>query len=220
MKNEITTISLKNGIAAVNCYLIRCATGYFLIDTGFAGRRKILEEKIRNAGCIPGTLKLILVTHGDSDHVGNCRYLRDAFTAGIAMHKDDVGMAETGNMFWNRDKVNPLLGWFVNSLLKLHPSDRFTPDILLKDGDNLAEYGLDAEVIAIAGHSKGSIGILTSEGELFCGDFFENIKKPKLNMLMPDKDSALASRKKLDDFSINTIYPGHGKLFHLSDLDN
>jgi len=72
MPQEIRTIYF----GWVNCYLIKSDTGYILIDTGFSTKRTDLEKKLESAGCQPGNLKLIVITHGDFDHIGNCTYLR------------------------------------------------------------------------------------------------------------------------------------------------
>jgi glyoxylase-like metal-dependent hydrolase (beta-lactamase superfamily II) len=61
----------------------------------------------------------------------------------------------------------------------------------------------------------GSIGILTASGDLFCGDLFENQDRPSFNSIMDDLDAAHASVEKLKTFKINTVYPGHGKPFHM-----
>ena len=92
-------------------------------------------------------------------------------------------------------------------------SERFKPDLYIEDGDDLSEYGFDAKVLHIPGHSKGSIGILTSGSDLFCGDLLENTDKPALNSIIDDMTAANASVEKLKKLRINTVYPGHGKPF-------
>jgi glyoxylase-like metal-dependent hydrolase (beta-lactamase superfamily II) len=42
------------------------------------------------------------------------------------------------------------------------------------DGTNLSEYGLDAKVLSIPGHSRDSIGFLATGGDLFYGDLLDN----------------------------------------------
>lgn len=37
---------------------------------------------------MPGTLKLVLLTHGDFDHIGNAAYFRFAFGARIAIRRE------------------------------------------------------------------------------------------------------------------------------------
>ena len=112
MPQEIKTISLllPYRLGSVNCYLIQTATGYILIDTGCSNKRADLEKEIESVGCKPGNLKLIVLTHGDFDHAGNAACLRKKFGTKIAMHYDDSGMVEHGDMFWNRKKGNILLG--------------------------------------------------------------------------------------------------------------
>jgi hydroxyacylglutathione hydrolase len=216
MHLEIQTINL----AGVNCYLVKTGADYMLIDTGFKNKRADLDKELERAGCQPGNLKLIVITHGDFDHTGNGAYLREKYSTKIAMHQDDAGMVEHGDMLWNR-KSN-LLTKILFSLpfFKLSVSDRFTPDILVEDGDDLSGYGYDAQVLHIPGHSKGSIGILSADGDLFCGDLFMNSDKPGFSNIYIESPVANASLEKLKSFAIKTVYPGHGKPFSLDSLTN
>ncbi len=94
---EIKTISY----GGVNCYLLTTDKGFVLIDTGFSKNRVDVERELENAGCTPEKLKLILLTHGDFDHSGNAVYLRKKYSVEIAMHIDDEGMVEKGDLFYN-----------------------------------------------------------------------------------------------------------------------
>ena len=129
------------------------------------------------------------------------------------MRLDDSGMVERGNMFSNRKKSNILIRMIAPILFGFGKSERFKPDLYIEDGDDLSEYGLDAKVLHIPGHSKGSIGILTADGDLLCGDLLENTDKLGLNSIMDDLTAANASVEKLNKLSIKTVYPGHGKSF-------
>jgi len=91
--------------------------------------------------------------------------------------------------------------------------ERFKPDLYVEDGYDFSGSGFDAKVLHLPGHSKGSIGILTAGGDLFCGDLLENKDKPVLNSIMDDLATANASVEKLKSLKINTVYPGHGKPF-------
>jgi hydroxyacylglutathione hydrolase len=222
MPQEIKTISLllPYRFGVVNCYLIKINAGYILIDTGCSNKRTNLEKELEIAGCRPGNLKLIILTHGDFDHTSNAAYLRKIFDTKTAMHNIDSGMVERGNMFWNRKKSNVLIRKITPVLFGFGKSERFKPDFYLDDGDDLSEHGFDAKVIHIPGHSKGSIGILTGCGNLFCGDLLENTDKPNLNSIIDDLPAANASVEKLKSQKINTIYPGHGKPFPMHLLIN
>jgi glyoxylase-like metal-dependent hydrolase (beta-lactamase superfamily II) len=202
----------------VNCYLIRGSGGHVLIDTGGSTARKELLRQLKTAGCMPGTLRLVLLTHGDFDHIGNAAHLRSAFGARIAMHPDDSGMAERGDMFVNRKRPNLLIRTLLPLFTGFGKSERFIPDVLLEEGDDLSQHGLEAQVVSLPGHSRGSIGILTVSGELFCGDLFENSKGPAFNSLMDDPAAAHASLSKLEALEIKTVYPGHGRSFAMEML--
>jgi glyoxylase-like metal-dependent hydrolase (beta-lactamase superfamily II) len=200
-------------LGSVNCYLIKNDSNYILIDTGSSNQRIALEKELESAGCEPGKLALIILTHGDFDHTGNAVYLREKYKAQIVMHVDDLGMVENGDMFFNRQQPNILIRKIIPVFLGFGKSKRFTPDYFVGEGDDFSAHKFNAKVISLPGHSKGSIGILLSGGELFCGDLFENLKGPSLNSIMDDVDTANSSVEKLKNHKIGTVYPGHGKPF-------
>lgn len=209
----IISLSLPYILGSVNCYLIKTEPGYVLIDTGCSNKRAELEKELENAGCRHGLLKLIILTHGDFDHTGNAACLREKYGTKIALHRDDSGMVEHRDIFWNRKKGNFLFRSIASILFRFGKSHQFKPDVYLDDGHDLSAYGLGARVVHIPGHSKGSIGVLTAGGELFCGDLIENGRKPKLNSIMDDLAAAKSSVEKLRCLGTNTVYPGHGKPF-------
>ena len=212
MPHEIKPINL----GGVNCYLVKTDDGgHVLIDTGYSTQRADLERELEKAGCRPGNLKLILLTHGDADHAGNGAYLREKYGAKIAMHQRDSGMVEREDTSQSRkakpDKLSLIFRIMV-LFIKPVKLDLFKPDLTVDEGFDLSEYGFDAKVLHIPGHSKGSIGILTTGGDLFCGDLLYNI--PGF-FFVDDLADYTASLKKLRSLTINTVYPGHGKPFSL-----
>lgn len=221
MQNAIKTIPLPMPlrIGSVNCYLVNSEASFSLIDTGVSYNRKQLVKVLESGGCKPGNLQLIILTHGDFDHAGNAAYLRSVFGGKIAMHADDVGMAEQADMFVNRHQPNKLIRKLMPLISGFGKSNRFTPDILVKDGDDLSQYGLEAKVISIPGHSKGSIGVLTADAALFCGDLLVNTDKPALGSIIDDPAAAQESLQKLVSMDIGTVYPGHGKPFIMKELN-
>jgi glyoxylase-like metal-dependent hydrolase (beta-lactamase superfamily II) len=132
------------------------------------------------------------------------------------MHAEDSPMVERGDMFLTRNKGHFIQSWIVKTIFGFGKSQRFTPDLDIPEGFDLAEYGFDAKIIHIPGHSKGSIGILTADGTFICGDLLigagEN-KNPKLNSLMDDLDSAKRGIEKLKNLKVEVVYPGHGQPF-------
>ena len=219
MPEEIITINL----TGVNCYLLKTDSGYILIDTGFSFRRKAIERELEKAGCRTGNLGLIIITHGDSDHAGNAVYLRNKYGCKIAMHRAEVGATEKGNMRLNRKKLSNITGILAGLVFnlpfaRLSKSGRFTPDIYIEDGQDFSEYGFNARALHLPGHSSGSVGILTADGDLFCGDLFRNNGKPSKNSLIDDIADMNNSVEKLKRLDIKTVYPGHGKPFTMAEF--
>ena len=200
-------------ITDTNSYLVKTNKGYILIDTGYSINRKDLEKQLKDAGCTPRNLKLILITHGHFDHTGNCAFLRKKYGAKIAMHKGDLKMVETGDMFYNKNIITRTLRKIMLFFLMRGTFEKFTPDILIEVEQDLTPYGLEAKIIHIPGHSKGSIGILTTNNDLICGDLLTNIKKPQKNTLIENQEELDASVEQITSLEIDMFYPGHGKPF-------
>jgi hydroxyacylglutathione hydrolase len=221
MTQEVIPFELKLPLRAgsVNCYLLKTDTGFILVDTGSPKNCMELESRLDDYECNLRNLHLILLTHGDFDHSGNAAHLRRKFNTKIAMHAEDSLIVEKGDMFLNREKGNFIQSGIVKIMFGFGKSRRFTPDLEIVEGFNLAEYGLNAEVIHIPGHSKGSIGVFTADGKLICGDLFESTggsDNPKLNSLMDDQEAANASIGKLKTLEVDTVYPGHGQTFKMN----
>jgi glyoxylase-like metal-dependent hydrolase (beta-lactamase superfamily II) len=225
MQQEIRTIEL----GGVSCYLVAGRDGFVLVDTGIFAKRSAVEKALAGAGCEPGSLRLIILTHGHVDHTDNCAYLRDRLGAPVAMHRGDAAMVARDDAPWDRtarpEKV-PISGriiTLVGGLVLLFSGrrgkfDGFMPDICLEDGQDLSAYGLDAKVLHLPGHSQGSIGILTAGGDLFCGDLLMNMFKPARHFLILDRASFEASLARVLAMDVHTVYPGHGKPFPMARL--
>lgn len=221
MDLHITPIQLPLplNISQVNCYLVRNENSAFLVDTGMTNARHRLEIALDHLCSHPGDLKLILLTHGDFDHIGNAAYLRHKFNAPLAMHKGDAGMLENGDMFWNRKVKSAILKKVFPLIIRMDKCEQCAPDILLEDGDSLIQYGLDATVLNTPGHSTGSICILTGSGDLFCGDLLTSSSgSPKLNSMLYDVEAGHASLARLKALPIKMVYPGHGHPFAWKEL--
>ncbi len=210
-----TVITFKLGVISGNVYLAGGGDSFVLIDTGLRSKRFILEKKLEEHKCESGKLKCILLTHGDFDHCGNALYLSRKFKIPIGVNKNDAAILENGDMFINRKKKNKIISVITKKLMGM---EKFTPDFYLENMNDLTQFGIDAKVIHTPGHSPGSVCIITSDGECFCGDLFENIKKPQINKIVDDYKEMNNSFKKIIKYDIETIYPGHGAPFLKKDL--
>lgn len=217
-------------LGGVNCYLGCQAGKYVLFDTGgymildksFNNRRDLLLKALKNNNCTKENLKLLILTHGDVDHVANAAYLKKQFGLKIAMHKGDLNLVQNPKledmmasfnyrsallkfvMKCMKKKVNLVMEKTANSF------ESFIPDIYLEEGDSLETFGFDAKILALPGHTPGSIGVLTGKNELIAGDLFQNNKKlgPAINAI--DFEALDKSIKRIENMKVNRIYVGHG----------
>ncbi|HEU5205403.1 MAG TPA: MBL fold metallo-hydrolase [Candidatus Limnocylindrales bacterium] len=214
----ITSISFD----MANCYLLRSRDGFVLVDTGLPRNRTRIDHAIEAAGCRPGDLRLIVLTHGDYDHAGNATYLREAFGGVIGIHADDAERVRRGDWQWGfKSKPDRFLPLFriVGQVVRPGAFRTFEPNVLLEDGQDLASYGYDGRILALPGHTRGSIGVVSADGDVFCGDLLGNFfGGPDLEFFIDDLPAAHASVERLRSMGIRMIYPGHGKPFPLSAL--
>lgn len=206
----------------VNAYLIPAADGYILIDTGMPQQWGRLEAELVQMGCLPDNLRLVIITHGDFDHTGNCARLQRKYQARVAMHSGDLAMVTTGAPV---DRTaRGVMGKLFLSLGKLAGGrtgfDTFQPDLLLEDGQDLSEYGLAARVIHTPGHTKGSVAILTENRLLFVGDSLSNRTRPDSAPFIQDFRELRDSIARLKGLDARMIYPGHGKPFPFEDMQS
>jgi glyoxylase-like metal-dependent hydrolase (beta-lactamase superfamily II) len=81
----------------------------------------------------------------------------------------------------------------------------------LHDGDVL-DFGAGAEVLAIPGHTEGSIAIhLPQHGVLFTGDSIANVGTVMLGTFNQDRARAVASFQRLAALDVETACFGHGE---------
>lgn len=191
----------------VNCYIVADNDKAILIDTG----RKKYREKILKK-CKEFHVGLIVLTHGHMDHCQNAAYLANALHIPIAMNKKDMNLIPD-----NRKQVllaKTFLGKIVLSVslrsFEKDSLDVFQPTIYLKNGDDLSDYGVDAKVVELSGHTKGSIGIEV-EDNLIVGDALMNMFYSTVSMLYVDEQEMLSSAKYISELGDKTIFFGHGK---------
>ena len=200
---DIYRVKCGNG----NCYVLEEKGRAVLVDTGTIEYRKAIEEKIKRF-----PIKLIVLTHGHFDHCQNADYFSKLFGAPVAMNKKDVGLLK--NQMKEKLSAKTIPGKIVLlfSLLSLKKVKmNITPSVFLEDGDLLKAYGVDAEVIALPGHTQGSIGIDCKEDCVIVGDALMNMFYPTVSMLYGNEKMMRQSAEKIKEMGDKTIYFGHGK---------
>jgi hydroxyacylglutathione hydrolase len=201
MKKYITTIKL--GGSEGNCYLIKTSTGFILVITGEKSKHQNLEKELKELDISSENLNLIIFTHCNLSVCHKYANICEKFDAKTAMH-----VLNKSIHFENEALFQKLKNLFMKMVLKYSGTQDFSPDLIIDEGYNLSEYGLNARVIYMPGYSNSSIGILTENGELFCDDIFIH----NMPQITNEKDN-LRIVKNLKNLFIDVVYPGQGEPF-------
>lgn len=192
----------------VNCYIVENGTSGILVDTG---KKEFIDKVIESCGFY--NVKFIILTHGHFDHGENAAWISRTLGIPIGMSENDCNLIKTNTnqpLF-----ATTFLGKIVLSAslreFSVRAMPEFKPDVLLRDGDSLSEYGIDARIIALPGHTDGSIGVEVDHKHLIVGDALMNMFYPTVSMLFHNRDEMLESARKISGMGDRTIYFGHGR---------
>lgn len=175
-------------------------------------------KNLRDFGVVNGNLALILLTHADFDHSGNAAFLKKQFGCKIAVHPLEMIRIAGRDMTLDRKGIPAPAKPFLPLIFRFNKEDQFLPDIQLLEDVDLNAFGFPGCVVEIPGHTSGSIGILTDDGNFFCGDLLVNRRKVALNRLADNPEAMRQSVKKVSELPCDRIYPGHGEPFKKTDL--
>lgn len=190
-----------------NVYLICGKKSSILIDTGTNKYR----EKIARA-CQEASVKLIVLTHGHFDHCQNAAYLAQKLNCPVGIGKEDAALLYEGakRKVYGKGIWGKLYAQASNWNIwhKSLPSAR--PDVILEDGMSLAGFGVEGEIVALPGHTAGSVGVLLKTGEFFVGDAMQNMGRPASAWCYEDYENMERSAEKIQMMKVKKIYYGHG----------
>lgn len=198
---EITRVN-----AGANCYIVSEKGKAIVIDCGLKGKEKKLIEE-----CKGKTVTLIVLTHGHMDHAQNAKVLSEALHAPVAIHERDLRLVRNPKHARMESKgiLNGIVRFFSVLTTKHCEPLGIEPSILLKEGDSLKPYGIDASVVELPGHTRGSIGI-KGKDVLFAGDAMFHMFRPGIAGLYEDRETMLQSVAKIEKMGPCRLYVGHG----------
>lgn len=219
-----------------NLYLFENNNGdYLLLDTGLACKEDLILNKINKVIGDYNKIKVIVITHSHSDHIGNLKLLLDKIKREdkiVIIHSNAKDIILSGekiipNGFYKFSK-------YISKKLKAKSSGNFQ-----KGFENLTEeyfkyinfldfkdyeefssdkYGFEnLKLIYTPGHSKDSISLVYNDDYLFCGDMIQNLffKYPLIPLFGDDIKELTASWKKVIDKDYSRIYPATSRSYIL-----
>ncbi|MDR0920265.1 MAG: MBL fold metallo-hydrolase [Oscillospiraceae bacterium] len=193
-------------IGSSNIYILQGNGSSVLIDSGGGGERKNkkLIRSLNKRGISPEDLKVIIITHAHKNQMGGALFFRRAYgTKIIADEKDSMTAKIKGRGIFGK----------IRAALAKNEKAGIISDIHATEGLRLAQFGIQATILSLPGHTCGSIGVLTDDGNLFCGGVMENFIFPSPSKLAQDFVLLNKSFIRLKMLPIKMVYPSNGRPF-------
>lgn len=201
---------------ALSCaYLIENGEGLYLVDAGGPGAERVILRKMRALG--REDLRLIYLTHAHFDHYAGAGTLHRLTGAPVAIHRADAsalaqGLTEIGSA----RGFGKVMSAFLPLVMRALRPVGIKADILLEDGDDLSELGLQGLVLHTPGHTQGSSSMLVQgdglEGRAaFVGDLITSNWGPRpQRFFAQDWDQVAESVRRVQELNPQWVYGGHG----------
>jgi hydroxyacylglutathione hydrolase len=200
-----------------NSYLLEGDRGYIMVDAGVVKQGRSFWRGLKHHQVDPGQIKLIIITHAHFDHVGSlaaikalcgdCPVLIHPFES-PRIAEPVVAIPPGINL---EGKIISSLGRIGRPLLKFPP---VRPEILFDQEFDLAEYGIDGQVLHTPGHTAGSLSILLADGQAIVGDLAVNIGRTRpFPPFAEEPEQIYTSWQQICAAGAAVIYPAHGSPF-------
>ncbi|WP_324650738.1 MBL fold metallo-hydrolase [Georgenia sp. H159] len=217
------------GNDVVASYLLDLPEGVTLIDAGLPGHWKDLLRELESIGRPLSDVRGLVLTHGDSDHIGFAERLRREAGVPVFVHAADAHRARTGEKPktpMGPARFGPTLGFFTYALRKNGLRTRYVRDVVeVTDGDVLDLPGSPV-VIGMPGHSPGSIAVhVPAADAVFVGDGLttRHVLTGRTGVqpapFTDEPEQALASLDRLAGVPASWVLPGHGAPWRGSPAD-
>lgn len=216
------------GNDVVAAYLIVTDDGVTVVDAGLAGHWKELRAELESLGLSLADVRGLIVTHGDSDHLGFAERIRREIGVPVYVHAADADRARGAKppkTPMPPMKIGPAVRFVVYSLIRGGVRTTYLTEVVeVADGDLLDLPGAP-RVIGMPGHSPGSIAIFSPEADaLFVGDALTTRHVttgravPQPAPFTDDPQCALDSLENIASVEASWVLPGHGAPWHGSPL--
>lgn len=204
----------------VAAYLVVSPDGITVIDAGLPGHWRDLQTELTTLGRSLDDISGVVLTHGDSDHLGFAERLRRDHGVPVYVHTADADRAKGGDK--PKVAMGPMrwgatAGFFAYALRKGGMRTHHLTEVVeVSDGNVLPLPGAPV-VIGMPGHSPGSIAVhVPSVRAVFVGDALttRHVLTGREGMqpapFTDEPAEALDSLERLADVDADWVLPGHG----------
>jgi len=209
------------GSDIVNSYLVVGGDGVTIIDAGLPRYWNLLNSELSRIGLTLDDVRALILTHGDTDHIGFAAQLSREKGIPAYLHPADADRArlevKKPRSGWGPVKAGPLAGFLWYSVreggLRIPPAGELRP---AEDGQVLDVPG-SPRIIHVPGHTPGSVAVhVPAANAVFLGDtmttrnVLTGVTGPKPAPFTLQPGQALASLGRIEGVEATWVLPGHG----------
>ena len=218
MKLDASLHRIGNNIVAA--YLVVTPEGVTVIDAALSGHWRELLTELASIGLTVDDVKGVILTHGDSDHVGFAERLRRDHGVPVFIHAGDAERAKGGPKPATAKqsmKLGPLLGFAAYTLRKGGARTEWLTEVVEVQGGETLDLPGSPQIISMPGHSEGSIAVYVPAADaVFVGDglttrhVLTGTEGPHPAPSTDEPAQAIASLQAIVSTKAKWVLPGHG----------
>jgi glyoxylase-like metal-dependent hydrolase (beta-lactamase superfamily II) len=204
----------------VAAYLVDTDDGVTVVDAGLAGHWRDLLAELAAMGRSVDDIRGVVLTHGDTDHIGFAERLRRDYGVPVYVHEADAARARgevKTKPSWGRIRLGATARFMGYAMRKGGLRTTYLKQVVsVHDGEVLDLPGAP-RVMALPGHSPGSIAIHVPVADaVFVGDglttrhVLTGRRGPQPRRSPMTRKGQLASLGRLEGLQATWVLPGHG----------
>ncbi len=217
---------MNSPLKELNCFIVKGEKRNLVVDTGFnqpLGRETLLNA-LKELGC-DLDLTDVFITHLHSDHSGLTGAIKNDINRAYASSYDAASMNRMFAMSdseYNSSSDSNEMGFPIVKEDKMegesHPGfknrcERVIDFTIVKEGDVIDLGGFVFEVVDMAGHTPGQVGLYDRTHKvMFCGDHILGKITPNITYWLRELDSLgqyMDNLKKVREMEVDHLFSAH-----------
>lgn len=209
------------GSDIVNSYLVVDEGGVTIIDAGLPRYWHLLDRELTRLGLTLDDVRALILTHGDSDHIGFAARLSREKGIPAYLHPADDARArlevKKPSSGWGPIKIGPLARFLAYSAREGGLRPRPVGELRSAEDGQVLDVPGAPRIIHVPGHTPGSVAVhVPAVDALFMGDamttrnVLTGVTGPKPAPFTLEPGQALASLDRIQAVDATWVLPGHG----------